>query len=78
MKKTITKLLSSKDTKDKSNKNCSADETFGSYICKYCQYVTAQKWILDKHISSVHDKICSCPKFFSKCNSNDVLKDPYR
>ena len=56
------------------------DQKFGNYKCKYCHYVSAQKWILERHVSSVHfkvcilDKLCICKKVFSP----DVPKDPYR
>ena len=88
MKKAITRVVSSEDnTRNNHNapkekgmccKKESVEEIFCSYKCKYCQYVTAQKWILEKHISSVHDQKCGCKKLRSPCISSDVLKVPYR
>ena len=54
-------------------------QKFKNYKCEYCQYVSSQKWILDRHVESVHYKICVCQKLCChKCRSNDRPKDPYR
>ena len=82
MKKIFSKLSSSKEIDrnnhddGKRNKECVEDRSY--YQCKYCEYNTAQKWILDRHISSVHYKISCCQKLYSRCYLNDDgLKDPY-
>ena len=54
-------------------------QKFRNYRCEYCQYVSSQEWILDRHVETVHYKICVCQKLCChKCRSNDRPKDPYR
>ena len=35
-------------------------DKFSGYNCKQCRYTTAQRWILDRHVSAVHSKRSSC------------------
>ena len=35
-------------------------DRFSGYNCKHCRYTTAQRWILDRHVSAVHSKRRSC------------------
>ena len=54
-------------------------EKFGNYKCDYCQYASAQKWILERHVAAVHFKICVCKKLCcNRCRSSDTPKNPYR
>ena len=86
IKTKMKKLLPTKSKEDKSNKENGKvvsddfDEQFGNYRCQYCRYVSAQKWILDRHISTVHYKVCILQKLCicRKCSSQDSPKDPYR
>ena len=56
------------------------DQQFGNYKCRYCCYVSAQKWILERHIAAVHFKVCilqelcTCRKF----STPNPPKDTYR
>ena len=56
------------------------DEQFGNYKCRYCSYVSAQKWILERHIAAVHCKVCILQELCTcrKCSLPDQPKDPYR
>ena len=85
--KKMKKLLScnSKKEKDVQEKEKTPlpddfDQKFGNYKCKYCHYVSAQKWILERHVSSVHFRVCILHKLCicRKCYSTDSPKDPYQ
>ena len=56
------------------------DEQFGNYKCRYCSYVPAQKWILERHIAAVHFKVCILQELCNcrKCSLPNQPKDPYR
>ena len=77
-----TKSKRGKEDKEKRTDNLpdEFDEQFGNYKCKYCQYVSAQKWILERHIESVHFKVCILQELCNcrKCSHPDSPKDPYR
>ena len=63
---------SDKDVKeDKQSKDARGDPKFQGHKCKYCDYLTAQQWILEKHVSSVHYKTCVCPM---KCCSRNCAR----
>lgn len=77
-KKRITEN-SKRDVKEMYSKLIYSEEKFRSYNCEYCKYTTAQKWILDRHVDTVHFEICNCKRLCClKCISNDRPKDPYR
>lgn len=64
---------------ENSSKSEEFSEKFGNYKCEYCQYASAQKWILERHVEAVHFKICVCQKLCcNSCRSGDRPKNPYR
>ena len=46
--------------KDVQNVASATGDKFSGYKCKECGYTTAQRWILDRHVSAVHSKRRSC------------------